>query len=112
MSLEEGAKAIRERESSGEEVRQIWHERELMARALAALPGIEEVYESEANFLLFRCQEPTRIVKMLRNRGVIVRDRSSLPGLKGCVRVSIGVPGENGLFLQELQKCLEVFNHV
>jgi histidinol-phosphate aminotransferase len=36
----------------------------------------------------------------LLERGVLVRRQDHLPGLDGCLRVTIGAPGENDAFLE------------
>ena len=38
------------------------------------------------------------------NEGIIVRDRSSVPGCEGCLRVSIGTHTENSKVLELLKK--------
>jgi histidinol-phosphate aminotransferase len=42
----------------------------------------------------------------LIEHGVLVRDTSSWPGLGGCLRVTVGTPEENGVFLTALQELL------
>ena len=72
-------------------IAEIVAERERLAAALAALPGLE-VTPSEANFLLVRGQPG--LFAALLERGVLVRDFSDAPGLDGCVRVTVGTREE------------------
>jgi hypothetical protein len=39
---------------------------------------------------------------MMQRAGIKIRDRSKVPGIKGCVRLTIGIPEQN-------QQILEVF---
>lgn len=75
-------------------------ERHRMAAALTALPSVDHIYPSDANFLLIRCHGATELHKALAGVGVIVRDRSSQPGLAGSLRLTIGTPDENDRFLE------------
>ena len=65
------------------------------------------VFPSQANFLLFRCGDASEVCQLLLQRGIVVRDRSSSPLLDNCIRVSVGVPDENDLFLNELERILK-----
>jgi histidinol-phosphate aminotransferase len=80
----------------------IERERERVAAAMAALPGVE-VMPSDANFLCFSTGvEPERLWHGLLDRGVLVRDVSGYPTLDRHLRVSIGTPEENDAFIQAI----------
>lgn len=64
------------------------------------------VYDSAANFFLLHSQTPDLFRRLLQ-QGVLVRDFSTLNGLHGCVRVTIGTPQENDRFLDALITALE-----
>lgn len=88
------------------QVRQIVKERDRLFEALARTPGIE-VFPSEANFLLFRTKaKGSSIFWGLLEEGVLIRDLSPTEGLKNCLRVTVGTPEENDLFLQALRSVL------
>jgi histidinol-phosphate aminotransferase len=55
---------------------------------------------SAANFLLVRTPDAEAAWKGLLSRGVLVRRQDHLPGLEGCLRVSVGAPAENDAFLE------------
>lgn len=78
----------------------------LAARALA-YEGLHKLgvktFPSEANFILFQAGERAIPIRdALRERGVLVRDRSY--ELPGCVRVTIGTRAQIERFLKELQE--------
>lgn len=80
-------------------IEQVRSERERVYRALTSLDGLE-VFPSEANFILFRISGETRAVdRSFLDRGVQIRDMTSWPGCDGCLRVTIGTPEENDLFI-------------
>ncbi len=88
-------------------LQEILKERVRLSRELAEMAEVEEVLPSHANFLLFRIGGASEICRELQDRGVVVRDRSGMPGLAQCLRVSVGLPGENDLFLKRLREILK-----
>ena len=78
-------------------------ERERVAAALTALPYIEKVYPSDANFLLVKTARPRELYDYLIARELIVRDRSRTPGCEGTLRITIGTPEENDRLIRELR---------
>jgi histidinol-phosphate aminotransferase len=62
-------------------------------------------WPSQANFLLVRIGEKHReFVLAMRERGILVRDRSADPGCQGCVRITIGNDAQTSQLLAALQK--------
>ena len=79
-------------------------ERERVATALTALPYVEKVYPSDANFLLVKVDSPHDLYGYLIARELIVRDRSRTPGCEGTLRITIGIPEENDRLIEELNR--------
>jgi len=93
--------AIQDREYVAGYVAEVVAARELAAEGLRRL-GIR-FFPSQANFILFYAGERAiEIRDALRERGVLVRDRSY--EIEGCVRVTIGTRSQTGRFLEELEK--------
>jgi len=67
-----------------------------------------DVWSSGSNFVLFRpTSRPAKEVwESLLNDGVLVRDCSSWQRLEGCLRVTVGTPEENSLFLDGIKKAV------
>jgi histidinol-phosphate aminotransferase len=67
-----------------------------------------DVWSSGSNFVLFRpTSRPAKQVwESLLNDGVLVRDCSSWQRLEGCLRVTVGTPEENSLFLDGIKKAV------
>lgn len=59
-----------------------------------------KVHPSRANFFLVRTPDAETAWRSLLERGILVRRQDHLPGLKGCLRVSVGTPAENDAFLK------------
>jgi len=82
-----------------------------VAAALAAMPGVH-AFDSRANLILFRVGtagdgRATRVWRALADRGVLVRTFDAPGPLSGCLRVSVGTPEENDLFLAVLAEVLD-----
>jgi len=78
-------------------------QRERMAKALAALPGVRDVLPSQANFLAVRLDDPATVYQRLLAAGIVVRDVRRYPGLSDALRFTIGTEGENDRVLAVLQ---------
>lgn len=79
---------------------------EVLAARERLYVGLEQLgipyYESEGNFVLFRAgKRSIEIRDALRDRGVLVRDRSY--EIPGCVRVTVGTRDQVDQFLTELK---------
>jgi len=85
---------------------QLLEERQRVQDELRSVPGVLQVFPSEANFILFRCENASELCSRLRDRKIVVRDRSGLPELASTIRVTVGRPEENSRFLSELKEVL------
>jgi len=102
-----GTLAVQYRGDMEERVRMIVAERE---RVIATLKTLDiEVFPSGANFVLFRTKsKPGRAVwQGLLDRSVLIRDCSGWPRLENCLRVTIGTPAEDDVFLTALTEVLK-----
>lgn len=99
LTMQEGIRVLQSPRCWQNEVNRILSERERLQNALQNIPGVEQVFPSRANFLLFRCRHASGVQQELLARGIVVRDRSSMKGLHDCIRVTVGTPQENERFL-------------
>lgn len=90
------------RRLTGERVATTVVERERLADALAAMPGVRTVYPSRANFLTVSLDDAAGTYRALVGYGIVVRDVGHYPGLAGCLRFSVGTPHENTRLLEAL----------
>lgn len=87
-------------------VKLIKSEREKVAMRLNAIPQIEKVFSSDANFLVFRIPEALTLYQKIAAEGVIIRYRGNEPHCENCLRLTIGTPAENDRFFEVLEKIL------
>lgn len=78
-------------------------ERGRLARSLEQSHCVQKVYPSDANFLLVKVDDADELYRFLSERcGIIVRNRTRVPGCKGCLRITVGTPEENTNLLNAL----------
>lgn len=104
LTIEAALKALEDRVKSRNWIREILLQRKQLEDQLQVLPFVQKIYPSDANFLLVKVKDPGRIHAYLIQKGIIVRDRSSVPLCEGCLRISIGTPGENRDLLTALKQ--------
>lgn len=78
--------------------------RESFTGALMTAPNVEKVYKSDSNFILVKFSNPEYTYKLLEKNGIVVRDRSKLPGCEGCLRVTVGKQAENDKVIDVLNR--------
>jgi histidinol-phosphate aminotransferase len=103
LAAEELALALLERpEVAKARIERVVEERERVARSLRSMG--HTVASSSANFLFVspRGGDASRVRRGLLERGVLVRDMTA--AAEGRLRVTIGTPAENDLFLSALQE--------
>ena len=64
-------------------------------------------WPSEGNYVLMRLTDSApEVVAAMAARGVLIRDRSQLPGCEGCIRITAGVVAATERCLAELEAVL------
>jgi len=76
-------------------VAQIVAEREYLVSALKNIACVEQVFESETNYILARFTASSAVFKSLWDQGIILRDQNKQPSLSGCLRISVGTREES-----------------
>jgi histidinol-phosphate aminotransferase len=87
-------------EAARANIRRLLGERNRVAAALAESPAVVRVHHSDTNYLLVETDEPKLLVCMMEQAGIKIRDRSTVPSIEGCVRISMGTPEQNQLMLE------------
>ena len=106
LKLEVGVLALEYVDAMEERVERLVAERHRVAAELARLPVT--TWPSAANFILLRpdSRSGREVWQDLVDRSVLVRDFTTMPGLEGCLRVTMGRRVENDMFLDALREAL------
>lgn len=81
-------------------VEEIRREAVRLSRSLSESGCVEKVYPTDANFLLVKVSDADAVYHRLIESGILVRNRSSMAGCEGCLRVTVGTPAENDLTIE------------
>ena len=79
-------------------------ERNLMYEELKQLTCIEKVFATDANFILIQVKNADTMYAALAQKGIIVRNRSSVELCNNCLRITVGTTQENRLLLKTLKE--------
>ncbi|QNQ20985.1 histidinol-phosphate transaminase [Kosakonia sp. SMBL-WEM22] len=93
----QGVAAMRER------VAQIVAERAYLVNALRDIACVEQVFDSETNYILVRMTASNAVFKSLWDQGIILRDQNKQPSLSGCLRITIGTREESQRVIDALR---------
>jgi histidinol-phosphate aminotransferase len=85
----------------------ILEERKRLEKELTNYKFVQKIYPSDANFILVKVDEPNRLYSFLLSEKIVVRNRSSVPGCEGCLRITVGTADENSQLIKALNKFAE-----
>ena len=86
---------------------EIKRERAVLYQSLSNIEGVQ-VYPSQTNFLVFQVKNGTDTFNALLKEGVLVRNVSHPSSLPNTLRVTVGTPEENQIFVRVLRKILSL----
>ena len=89
-------------ERTRERIASLLRERERLARALRGAARVRAVLPSQANFVCARFDDGAAVYRTLLAQGIVVRDVGRYPGLRDCLRLSVGTPAENARLIAAL----------
>ena len=84
------------------QINSILEERHRLIGALEKIDSIT-IFPSDSNFFLLRTEQSVeKMFEYLMDHGILVRNLSSHPKLKNCLRVTVGTKDENDRFLAKM----------
>lgn len=87
------------------QIEEIVSEREKLSEDMKAYGCVDKVYPSQANFILVKVDDADALYNHLLSYGIIVRNRTKMPGCRNCLRITIGTPEENA----RVRKAMEEY---
>jgi histidinol-phosphate aminotransferase len=85
-------------------IKQILDERTILIEALQKLPLVQQIYPTDANFVLVKVEDANLVYNSLVSKGIIIRNRNNVTLCRGCLRITVGTAEENSILLRELNK--------
>ena len=103
LTQQQAISVLQDQEQTDKQVKFLIQERQRMSAAIRMLPLCENVYPSDANFLLVKTLNAQSIYDTLVKRGIIVRNRHKITLCDNCLRITIGTKTENNELLAALR---------
>jgi histidinol-phosphate aminotransferase len=97
-------KALDNLEDVNTMIRETVKEREVLVKELVQLPMVNKVYPSDANFVLAKMDQATQVYNYLKEKGIIVRNRSNVMLCEDCLRITVGTPEQDKQLLNTLKE--------
>jgi histidinol-phosphate aminotransferase len=83
-------------------IRDIKSEKLRLIQRLNAISFVDEVFPSDANFVLVRVDYANRRYSELLDKGIVVRNRSGQPLCDNCLRITVGTRTQNDILLNAI----------
>lgn len=77
------------------QVQIILSERDALINTFKSISWIETLFPTDANFILIRVDDANLRYTQLKQKGIIVRNRTNQPLCENCLRITVGTPEEN-----------------
>jgi histidinol-phosphate aminotransferase len=85
-------------------IREILAEKEILIKQLEEIRVVQQIYRSDANFVLVRVENAKTVYQGLTKRGIVVRNRGNITLCDECLRITVGTSAENNKLIKELRK--------
>ncbi len=86
------------------EVEKILRERTSLIEALKTLDFVQEIYPTDANFVLAKVDDADKRYQQLLEQKVVIRNRSTQPLCENTLRFTVGTPEENKTLIAILKQ--------
>jgi histidinol-phosphate aminotransferase len=103
LSQKVAVDALKSKSKMRSGIRLIISERNKLFKEMKKMWDVE-TYPSDANFIFFKVRNSDKIFKALLNRGVLIRNMKRIK--EGYLRVTVGTPKENNIFIKNLKQLL------
>ena len=96
---------LNEKEKIKSEIDSILRQREVLLEALDGIEFVKKTYPTEANFILIKVDNANKRYDELIAKGIVIRNRTTQPLCKNCLRLTIGTETENKKLIEALKSC-------
>lgn len=82
---------------------EINNQKKIVQESLSKISYIEEIYKTDANFILIRVDEANKRYNQILEKGIVIRNRTKDALCEKCLRITIGTEQENQKLMQVLR---------
>ncbi len=108
LTQEHALKMLSNKATVDKWVETILDERTNLIKKLKALDLVKHIYPTDANFVLVKVEDATMVYNWLVNKGIIVRNRSSVTLCDNCLRITVGEASETKSLISALNEYATV----
>lgn len=94
--------ALQETDKLNDSIKELVRLKTVLQYNLVKTDIVEQVYLSDANFLLVRVKDAAKLYAYLLNKGIVVRNRANIILCDECLRITVGTKYENESLITEL----------
>ncbi len=103
LTQQRALKRILTKNKVKKEIETILEQREKLIVNLKSISFIEEVYPTDANFVLVKVDDATKRYTDLIDKGIVIRNRTTQPLCENTLRLTIGTKSENMKLIKALK---------
>ncbi|OQD42892.1 histidinol-phosphate transaminase [Croceivirga radicis] len=103
LTQQKAFEALENYETVKEQVQTLLKERKRLSEAIATIPYIETIYDSDANFILIKVDDANKRYNQLLEKGIVIRNRSTQPLCENTLRLTVGTIEENDKLISTLK---------
>ncbi len=103
LTQQRALKRILTKNKVKKEIETILEQREKLIVNLKSISFIEEVYPTDANFVLVKVDDATKRYTDLIEKGIVIRNRTTQPLCENTLRLTIGTKSENMKLIKALK---------
>lgn len=104
LTQQQALQRLLNQDAVASEVEKILRERASLIEALKALAFVQEIYPTDANFVLAKVDDANKRYQQLLEQKVVVRNRSTQPLCENTLRFTVGTPEENKTLIAILKQ--------
>ncbi|MCZ4694547.1 histidinol-phosphate transaminase [Ancylomarina euxinus] len=104
LTQEKALELLGDEKRSQDEIKLLLKEKEWMLKELRRLSFVEKVFPSQANFILILVKDANALYQFLIEKGIVIRNRTTISQLQNCLRISIGTIIENQSLFMALKE--------
>ncbi|ASV32138.1 histidinol-phosphate transaminase [Maribacter cobaltidurans] len=104
LTQQRAMERVLNREEINKEVENILKERRVLEQTLKTIQFVEQVYPTDANFILARVDDASLRYEQLLEKGIVIRNRTTQPLCENKLRFTVGTHRENEFLIKALKE--------
>jgi histidinol-phosphate aminotransferase len=104
LTQQRALERVLNREEINQEVENILKERRVLEQTLKTIQFVEQVYPTDANFILAKVDDASLRYGQLLEKGIVIRNRTTQPLCENTLRFTVGTHRENEFLIKALKE--------